>query len=86
MIGDVVSDAILPVISDLEHKMDRRFDEIEGKTNSRFDQVDARFDRMEGRLDTVERKVDRVIDNQIGDRNKLEDHEKRIKKLESARA
>lgn len=67
MMGDVVQDAIVPVIDDLEEKI-----------NNKFEKVESRLDRMENKLD-------RVIDDHIVTKNKVSDHDKRIKGLESDR-
>lgn len=45
--------------------------------------MDQRFEKMDQRFDGVDSKLDRVIDNQIVSNNTLNDHEKRIKKLET---
>jgi chromosome segregation ATPase len=47
---DAVNDSLSRRISELEQRMDARFEQVEG----RFEQVEGRLDRIEGRLDRVE--------------------------------
>ncbi len=48
--------------------------------------IDDLEQRMDQRFDGMDSKLDRVIDNQVVSNNTVNDHEKRLKKLESKRA
>ena len=84
IVVDVINDLLVPSF-ELVYK---KFEEIDEKMVTKADlarvetRLDNRLDNMEGRLDTMEGKLDRVIDNQLADRGKLADYERRLKKLE----
>lgn len=72
IVVDVIKDVVLPAFETIATKNDLK-------------KVENRLGTVETRLDVVERKLDKVVDNQLEDRAKFADHEKRIKKLESRR-
>ncbi len=77
IVVDVIKDVVLPAFETVALKTD--LDKVERK-------LDKRLGTVETRLNKVEMKLDNVVDNQIVDKQKYDDHEKRIKKLESRRA
>jgi hypothetical protein len=59
MVHEVVGEEI----AHLEHRMLRRFDEVDARFNRidlRFDGVDARLDRMDVRFDGIDSRLDRM--------------------------
>ena len=51
-----------------------------------FSSMNKRLETVEIRLDIVDRKLDRVVDENIVMKNKVEDHDKQIKKLATRRS
>lgn len=83
-------------VQSMKDYTDSRFNQLELRMDNleaRMDKLEARMDRMEGKLDRVIEKLDssvrglvdlieRSIGNQLELRQQLENHEKRIVKLE----
>jgi DNA repair ATPase RecN len=84
IMDDTKSPATKADITRLENRLGERFDKID----ERFDGIDERFDnlveRMESGFDAVTARVDRVLAMVGNDKERLDDHEKRLTKLETA--
>lgn len=79
-----LEDVVFPKFEEIDGKfgkIDKRFEQID----KRFEQIDGRFDELEenlgNKIGVLERKLDQVTDHQA---DKLDDHEKRIGRLENA--
>lgn len=68
-------------------KVDERFDSLKDDMDQRFDKVNEKFDKVNERFDVVDHNLSLVL-NLAEDMNeelaeKVADHEKRLKKLET---
>ncbi len=65
-----------PGLDNLYQRLDNKIDQVEGRLDARIDQVE---ERLETKIDHLDRKWTLIADN-LG--NKVNDHERRIGKLE----
>lgn len=74
-----VVDGINQVMIPYSEEQENRFDQKFKKVGERFDELDL---KLSNKIDKLERKLDAVTDHQA---DKLDNHEKRISRLELAR-
>ncbi|TKC16077.1 hypothetical protein [Robertmurraya kyonggiensis] len=53
-------DDILKAIQQLEGRMNERFDQIEQKADQKFNQIDQKFDKIDQKFDRIDEKFDRI--------------------------
>ena len=77
---------IMPVLEKHElhfQKIEKDIESLEKRLGTRIDSVEGRLDQVEGRLERIEHTMYEITDSLA---DKLDDHEKRIGKLEDVSA
>lgn len=84
MNDDVIQDLkqfITSTVSQQTADLHEDFDKLDNRLTTRMDGLEAKFDKLEVKIDDVDAKVDTILEA-VGDR--LDNHEVRIQKLETA--